>query len=99
MIGEALTFLTSRITCVFSHPGSEPGTGAGRSVCHSVDMPSDTRLASYLVRLEKNGVQLTITVQNIRTRAVSMFESYPELQRALEDGLAATPTAGEEAGR
>ena len=62
-------------------------------------MPSDTRSASYLVRLEKNGVQLTVTVQNIRTRAVSICENYPELLTALEHGLATTPTRTEEAGR
>ncbi len=62
-------------------------------------MSSDTRLASYLVRLEKNGVQLTITVQNIRTRAVAIVESYPELLSTLQHDLAATPTTQEETGR
>lgn len=62
-------------------------------------MSSSTRLASYIVRLEKNGVQMTITVQNIRTRAVSIYENFPELLGALERDLDATPAPGEEAGR
>ena len=75
------------------------GTVAGRWPCHHAGMPSNTRLASYIVRLEKNGVQMTITVQNIRTRAVSIFETYSELLGSLERDLAATPTPTKDPGR
>lgn len=62
-------------------------------------MPSNTRLASYIVRLEKNGVQMTITVQNIRTREIAMFETYSEMLNALERDTAARPPPSGETGR
>lgn len=62
-------------------------------------MPSSTRLSSYIVRLEKNGVQMTITVQNIRTRETAMFETYTELLKALERDTTARPPPSGETGR
>ncbi|CAN5811950.1 hypothetical protein BH24DEI2_BH24DEI2_10350 [soil metagenome] len=62
-------------------------------------MPSSTRLSSYIVRLEKNGVQMTITVQNIHTREIAMFETYTELFKALEHDTTARPPPDRESGR